>query len=365
MTDAAQTTVSPFNVGRTRSRAHVQPVSQVLLRLDDEGDGKTFRDAQRQILQWIEHRAGYALPPEAWKGEAFELEEIGAQRTAAISIDKPVYWAARLDDSDRSVAKRTWVTEVSLANPNDKFVAFGARLQCVTLGGEFAIQPSVPGFVRSVVEQAPGVRLEGRRLGRDPWFVRTADDVGDLVELIEDRSRALDVIVCSLPDNSEDPSDAFVDVGLLHRRTLGVAHLAVISGAASFLLTERLGREFSVFRSAVRSYRPGFDVGTDEPFRHPLTLAARIASWPGDGPRGYEQFLIGTAILRSTYRHDLERQLPPFADVKRAAAQIRRESPDGRSIDAGYSGTRGARNPGAQGKPRSGSCNLQRFGPAV
>jgi hypothetical protein len=326
MPESSSDPIAPLGARFLQTRARVQPVCQVLVRLGQDEGGSTFHKAQKIVLDWIGYRAGQTLPPEAWRGEPFELDDVGAQRTAAVSIDNPRYWAARLDDSDRSVAKRSWVTEVGLAEAGSNEVAFGARLQCVTMGGEFSVQPSIPAFVRAVIEQVPLARLEGRLLTRDPWFVRTQDEIEDLAELIESRSRGLDVIVCSLPDGSEDPGEAIVDVSAMHRRTLGVAHIAVLSGPASYMLTERLGREFSVFRSAVRSYRPGFDASNDEPFRHPTTIAARIAGWAGGGPRAYEQFLIGGTIVRSASRRDAESALPPFTQVKRVAAQLRREA---------------------------------------
>ncbi|MBX6329365.1 MAG: hypothetical protein IRY89_12390 [Pseudolabrys sp.] len=303
--------------------SRVQPVSQVVLHLLGNGNEAPFVGARRIVLEWINQRAGRPLPPEAWRGEAFELEDVGSQRTAAISIDQPRYWAARLDDGDRDVPQRDWVTEVGIAERQDRWVIFGTRLQCVTIGQDAPFEPSIPRFVRTVVERIPNVRLEGRQISMSPWIIRTEDDVGELVDLIERQTRSLDVIVCSLPEGSEDTATAMVRVDQIHRRTLGVAHVAVITGPASFFLSDRVGKEFSVFRGAVRSYRPGFDTTLDEPFRHPLGLPDRIASWSGGGPESYEQFLIRQAILRSVSGRDAEQQIPPFTKVRRIAAQLK------------------------------------------
>jgi len=305
------------------NRSRVQAISQTSLKLLPATGQDVFQEAQKLVLDWIDDRAGQQLPPEAWRGEGFELDDVGTQRTAAVAIDQPRYWAARLDDGDRSVAKRTWVTEIGLAETANREVVFGARLQCATTGGDFPIQPSIPSFVRRIVERMPAVSLEERRIDKNPWIVTTDEDVDDLVDLIELRSRLLDVVVCSLPEHSDDPGEAMIDVARFHRQTLGAAHVAVISGAASFALTERLGREFSVFRCAVRTYRTQFDNSVDEPFRHPLTLPERIAAWES-GSTGYERFLVGQTILRSAARRDPERDLPPFAKVKRIALQLRR-----------------------------------------
>src|ERR1019366_5682292 len=115
----------------------------------------------------------------------------------------------------------------------------------------------------------------------------------------------------------------------IHARTMGSAHVTVITASASFHLSDRVGKEFSVFRGAVRTYRPGFNTSQDEPFRHPLAMPSRIIEWHSDGREGYERFLIGQTLLRSASAHDVERYLPPFTEVRRVAAQLRLDTAKG------------------------------------
>lgn len=285
-----------------------------------------FETARNVVTTWLRNRAGRPLPPEAAKGESFELEEIGSQRTAAVAIETPRYWAARLDDSDKDVPRRDWVTEVGIAERPQKDAIFGARLHCVTIGEDRPFDPSIPGFVRTIVERLANVRVEGRTISLDPWIVQTEDDVAELVECITNRSRKLDVIVCALPEGSEDPTTATIKTDQIHIRTIGSAHVAVITGPASFYLSDYVGKEFSVFRGAVRTYRPGFDTSLDEPFRHPLALPQRIIEWPEGGRDGYERFLIGQALIRAASGRDAEKQLPPFTEVRRVSAQLKLDS---------------------------------------
>lgn len=304
------------------SYSRVRPVSQVVLQLQGNPTSDAFAVSRGVVLDWVKQRAGRPLPPEALKGGSFELEEIGSQRTAAVSIDKPRYWAARLDDSDKDVPQRDWVTEVGIAERNQNDVIFGARLHCVTIGEDRPFEPSVPRFVRTIVERIPDVRLEGRRISTDPWVVRMEDDVDALIACIQNPSRRLDVIVCALPEGVEDPAMASVRADQLHKRTLGAAHVAIITSPASFLLSDRVSKEFSVFRGAVRTYRAGFDLSLDEPFRHPLALSHRIADWADGGSEGYERFLVRQTLIRAASGQDVERQLPPFTQVRRVAAQL-------------------------------------------
>src|SRR5712664_4013338 len=86
----------------------VRPVSQITLEIRRSNETDVFATARDIVVNWVKDRAGRPLPPQAWKGEGFELEEIGSQRTSAVSIEKPRYWAARLDDSDKEVPQRSW-----------------------------------------------------------------------------------------------------------------------------------------------------------------------------------------------------------------------------------------------------------------
>ncbi len=128
--------------------------------------------------------------------------------------------------------------------------------------------------------------------------------------------------MCALPEGSEDPAAATVEVDRIHTRILGSAHVVVITDPASFSLSDRVGKEFSVFRGAVRTYRPGFDIALDEPFRHPLALPDRILAWPVGGRESYERLLIGQTLARAAAGRDADKQLPPFTEARRVAAQL-------------------------------------------
>ena len=303
----------------------VRPVSQVILRLRRDGDRAPFEAARGTVLEWMARRAGKQLPDEARNGESFTLDDIGAQRTEAIAIPNPRYWAARLDDADKNVAQRVWTTEIGIGEQEDGTALLGCRLQCVTRGDDLAFDRSIPRFVRDIVEQNPA-ELEGRTIAVEPWFVENADQVGELVELLLDPQRRCDVIVFALPEDSTDRNETAASAIEVARRTVGAAHVAVITGPASFQLSDHIGKEFSVYRQAVRTYRPGLDPGKDEPFSHPLGLPGRIAEWSGGGPEAYERLLISQALIRSVSGQEIERRLPPFTEVRRIAAELRRDA---------------------------------------
>jgi len=313
-------TLAPLAVQLRQREANVRPISQVVLQLPS-GE-PSFSRARSTVTRWMNNRAGRKLPTEAWNGDTFELEDVGAQRTAAVSIVAPRYWAARLDDADRTVAQRVWTTEIGIAERQDKSILFGCRLLCVTRGADIAFVRSVPGFVRNVSEDQEA-HLDGRPVSIEPWVIEDESSVDDLVAMLRDRHRQSDVIVFSLPEDSENPLETIVSARQIAKSTIGVAHVVIITGPASFYLSDRVGKEFSVFRQAVRTYKVGFDPAEDEPFNHPLALPQRITTWPDGGGSAFEAFLIDRVLAASVNTRDYEHKLPSFTTVRRAAAEIR------------------------------------------
>jgi hypothetical protein len=109
-------------------------------------------------------------------------------------------------------------------------------------------------------------------------------------------------------------------------RTLTLSHVAVVTEKAGFILSEQLGREFSVFNGAVRTYQPYFDPEIDEPTRHPLAFLNSIQSWPDGGPAAFIDFIVSQAFRQSVAARSLELELPAFTTVRQLSIQRKRDS---------------------------------------
>jgi len=298
------------------AKTRIRMVSQATFRLIPEDGEDLFTQTITSILKWIDKRAGGKLPSHAWDCKSFELSEIGAQRTAAELLNEPRYWAARLDDADRQVPQRTWVTEIGVGIGPDGCVLFGCRLICTTRGEDAPFDRSIPGFVKKIVG-ASNAALDGRPISRTPWLVAQQNDVDELVRLLEDPDRNADVLVISLPDQSSNPSDALVSPNDIYNRVAGAAHVCILTGPASLYLAERVGHALSVFRQSVRTYKPGFKSWIDQSSNHPFATAATIRSWIGAS--SFEAWLIDQLLGDSVYgKTD---QLPSFNVIRQLSYQ--------------------------------------------
>ena len=146
----------------------------------------------------------------------------------------------------------------------------------------------------------------------------------DLIELVDDVRRRRPVYVVSLPEGESSPTSAIIDPFILAVRCTGIAHIVVLTSDASFYLTDKVGRLYSVFRNAVRTYLPNCDFSSDSPYDHPLVLPERITAWRDEGPVAFETDLIRRAAKESLSRIKGEQELPSFTTVKQTAIRLKR-----------------------------------------
>ena len=288
--------------------AMVQPVSQVAFECESGDTQAAFLTARKEALKWVARRAGCQLPDKAWDGQTFDLADVGSQPTAAVAIEEPRYWAVRIRDADKEVAQRTWTTEIGIGIAPNSNTLFGCRLFCAALGDNPPFPPTIPGVVKQIV-RCVNAKLDGRRIIETAWAIDHVN-AGELVALLLNPTRKRPVYVLSIPEHDATP---LISADTLACDIVGAAHIAVLSPAATYELTDALGREFSVFNGAVRTYQTSFDPESDEPSRHPLALAQSIRDWPEGGKQGFADFLVRQALRESVaHRQAMEDDLPPF-----------------------------------------------------
>ena len=324
-TDTEQLFFERLQPVKNRPKARSSLIRQVVsITADVLGDDrpKSIQEAKLKILRWLSVRVG-ELPREAWDGKPFEHMTPG-RFAAGVSIDfgEGEYWAVRCDDPDKAVPGRTWTTEVSLAR-HGEHSKFGIRLIVATSEAEPSYSPSIPSIVRQLCE-SPGLSRNGRVLSPAPIVIDTADKLDGFIDLLLDPRRKNPVFALSLDEDETDPAKAQIDAHNVAARCLGIAHTVVVTGPQAFQLSDTLGKAFSVFRGAVRTYRPGMSLD-DDPFRHPLAMAAQIKEWQGVGPAAFVNTLVWTAARNSSISNDEARDLPPFTKAKQIALQTQRE----------------------------------------
>lgn len=295
-----------------------QQVSKVVASFAEAASDQLLERARKEALIWIAKRAGH-LPTQAWSGKSFEVDAAGSP-ASAVCLPGQHYWVARLNDPDKKVPGRIWSTEITIASNGNSSTMLGVRLMVSSRGKGAEFEPSIPGIVRKL-SQVTTLSQDGILLSDAPWIIDSYDALKVLAELIQNQQRIKPVYVISLEKHMIDPREAVIDVNALTRKCLGIAHVVIINHNYTFVLSDLLGKKYSVFNGAVRTYLPGFAIGETFPEEHPVALKNTIQNWGANGHHDFTRFLIKKAADNSLTKI-AEAMLPRLSTVKALHRQI-------------------------------------------
>lgn len=281
--------------------------------------GKTaFEDAISESVAWMRNRSP-SIPTSAFKGEPFRVAGGGVHVAESVRIENAGarFWSAVLDDPDKNVPRRTWVTEISIGQMGDT-VVFGARLINVTRGDDVYFEPSRPGVVRQIISDLFAV-TDGLRLRDQVEFVEEDDDFKSFISLLSNPKRKLPVVALTRTASGLEA----VDPDHLVKMVCGVAHVFLLDEDASWKLTREFGKSQSVFLGAARIYNRGFNSASGNPFEHPLWLAHNTDDSEIRLSRAKQ---IAERLFSQTARFsDANEEFPRFDYIRQKAASIERE----------------------------------------
>jgi hypothetical protein len=287
-------------------------------------DTKSCADLARdEVLKWAQRRCGGKLPNDAWDYSGFEFFS-GGRDTLGVRIrtDTSDIWAVRADDPDKSVPGRVWTNEIAIALTPDQLTRFTVRQLVSTSEDELDVEPHSPGFVRQIAENC-GLMSGAYSLDAEPWVISTDQQAQQLIQRLIDPNRPLPIFVLSVPDDSPDPFAPLVDANALAQATIGLAQVAVLRSAYTWLLTERFDRKRSVFGGAVRAYLPGFTENAN-PYEHRLILAAQVGTRIGAAQA--LRWMRSIAAKDSLGRSRLGKDVVPFSTIRNAGLELKQRT---------------------------------------
>jgi hypothetical protein len=277
--------------------------------VQDQDKLRAAEAIRREVLVWTQNKGGGRLPQEAWAFDGFDYFS-GGRNSSAIRIkaEDIDIWTVRADDPDKNVPGRVWTTEILIGLSGKLKCFFTTRLLVSTSEDELVIEPHVPGVVQQVVERCL-LSCGPIDLSPKPWLIESEDDVQQLIDLMIDRRRTIPLFVLTVPDGSIDPTRPLLDAFSLARATIGIGKAVILPAAHTWALTERLGRQRSVFGGAVRAYLSRFSENSD-PYQHRLVLSDQIST-----PEGAAQCAVwmrSLAAAESIRRTRLGADVLPF-----------------------------------------------------
>lgn len=255
----------------------------------------SFDKARSKLLAWLGNKGFGEL--DATSNQHCEHPD----GELTIETDGESIWSMRFDDRSSMESGAIWRVEATLLGQPSP--AISLRLLQVR-SSEDAPAPIASGVPQVVATIAKDVGLQdaGVPLQNAALRFKGETDAPRLSRLLLNPHRAQPVIVIS------GSIDASAD--RLAKRLAGVAHVAVIDNVVSNHLIRIFGRDLSVYGTAVRLYRPGFDPDADQ-YQHRVwpRKGTQLSKWQAND-------IFEEACAISIDADDLEERAPSFQAIR-------------------------------------------------
>ena len=251
---------------------------QLIANLDLErmSSEEAFDYAGNLIYGWAKHKCMQVFNNLPYRKESLELKRDGTELGVIYEPDKGCF-ILRAMHPDIHVPGRIWITDTQLTMEGNECI-FAVRLSVSSLQSCSESVPfSLPYFVRKIAE-AIGIS-DGEKFSTYPHIIETQDDVKRFVEYLESADRSVPVVLLT-PCNSlqEGTYGSFMlEADLMAQNLFGFAHIYKITKEANAMLDELVGRQWSAFNGAVRTYYPGLSFLESDMYQHPLLTRQAIA----------------------------------------------------------------------------------------
>ncbi len=302
-----------------RPASDLTPIAAVSAALQPASSGGALAAAREQIRMWIENHTGRLRPD---FDDRWEEAEEGILRMRFASRRSEIEAVSRSTGNARYFA-----VALTLRSPNRR-VLTRTIISIFGTGGVSRMRltlfvpahsswrpehtPWSPALIGRLARH-PGLADYGFPVRAEPWIVSSQEEVDEFIRLVTLPGRTRPVFATGLDAGETDPRRAILDPDELQQRTVGLSHVVVLTGPMTFVLTDLVGRRFSVFGNAFRTYRPGCILDRDAD-QHPMALGETMATWAAGGNRRFLDTLQNESFRTSVRLQALPGHRLPFRE---------------------------------------------------
>lgn len=240
-----------------------------------ETKDQAFEHASDIIFEWARKKFSRIFRQMPFQKTSFADKRDGNEVGIIYRSEKGLF-VFRCAHPDARIPGRMWITDVDLRKVNTEYF-FAVRLSVTSLQSCTEDVPfSRPAFVGEIIDNI-GIS-DVIRLSSDPHQISTKEDVESFVELLANESRRMPIVLLTQCHQVEDGAfDGYMfNASLLAKDLSGVAHVFCIEGDSNEYLTQTIGKTWSAFNGAVRTYYPNLSFEESDCFQHPLLTQQSI-----------------------------------------------------------------------------------------
>lgn len=279
-------------------------------------DQDIFAAAVNLALKWVKSRVPEPFPGEAWEGESFNVS-MHDEHVECIVLREEAAWSLRWTHPDKPfngddpVPGRTWVNDIGIRRVDNNQCLVAVRLQCASRA--YATEDIALTRPKIVLNFANEFTLaEAHEVSADPWIMESEDDLERLESLLTSPDRTMPVYVLTQPDQSRlqrKTAPFLLDHVKLARHTQGMAYVVALPWELGFKWTKKVGKTWSTFHGAVRTYMPGLNFDEDSPSAHPLALAERILWFKHGDSKSFGEAEFLEFLVEQAHQHAASKQM--------------------------------------------------------
>lgn len=208
---------------------------------------------------------------------------------------------------DAYVPGRIWTTDAQVSKNNNRYL-FAVRLSVTSLQSCTEDVPfSCPQFVQYIIETigiSDVIRISGK-----PHLLSSQEDIKFFANYLENPERQMPVILLTQCHCIDDAvcNGYMIDAEQMAKDLRGVAHVFCINSEANDYLTEYIGKQWSAYNGAIRTYYPSLSFEESDLYQHPLLTPQniRIRRIKDDGEldawvNDIEEYVQSYAVKRRT-----------------------------------------------------------------
>jgi hypothetical protein len=286
---------------------------QIAVALDDENQPtEALEKAKKIILNWASEKFG--IPQNIDSDTTLETPNCGIE---TVTTDDGNIWGAKIEHHPADQVWRT-IHEVQLiVRPAGVDLNYRQTIQKYP-GPEHRAPREIPSFINEIAQHL-GLMDGHQQLDGRPWVIENEVDLEDFYEFLTSADRKLPVYMVTETHRSSAEYNTLIDFENLAERSIGLAHVALMSYQMGYEWTEKVGKWLSAYLGTVRTYQPNTPLDEANKHRHPLAMPDRIVNWEHEGvsgPKAFAKFLELQAMQASASPQNWRERFIPMSSIK-------------------------------------------------
>lgn len=230
-------------------------------------------------------------------------------------------WAMKFVQPDSNVPARIWTTQAAFYEETGSIHADIVVMCTSPKSCASPVPLSTPGFIEPL-DSIIGLFVPDKLLF-EGQTITDQQGVDDLFKIVSDYSRKQPVIVFT---QNKDGSDNAIDFHAFSKRCASVAKVFCLTSTATWIWSQKVGKLWSVFDGAIRTYYPEVDFEMGDMYQHPLVLKDRILTWLAEdnGKSRFEDWLCWT-VRSKALEYQMSGKLVTYSDIQHMVYAERRK----------------------------------------